>query len=216
MPVSVSSLSIGDVLGALTGVNEATYLWAPEDDTIDWAVAPSKLLDAPTLSDPTSGVAWRALMSSGDAEARDAWLVDPQGEATFTGTYAIGPMKDSLWVEERIVQIADAEDGSKRYLGRLRNVSSDQERLEKLDYLARFDELTGHLSRAHLRRLLARRLEQANETNGTISFGLLGLDNLSGFNTMFGFDVADGVLVRIGEEILRHLGDPIRDPRYPD
>jgi len=206
MPVSVSSIGVSDVLGALTSANEATYLWAPDGDTIDWAVAPSKLLDAPTFADPASGAAWRALMLSGDIAARDAWLSNPHSEDTFTGTYAIGTAEKSLWVEECIVQIADAEDGSARYLGRLRDVSSNQEHLEQLNYLARFDELTGHLSRAHLRRLLARRLETATESNSTISFGLLGLDNLSGFNTMFGFDVADGVLVRIGEEILRHLG----------
>lgn len=206
MPVSVSSLKVSDLLGALTGANEATYLWAPDGDTLDWVAAPANLLDAPSLSAPESGAAWRALLSSGDVEERDAWIADPQNEAAFTGTYALGPSEDFLWVEERIVQIADAENGSIRYLGRLRNVSSDHERLEKLNYLARFDELTGHLSRSHLRTLLARRLKKARDANNTISFGLLGLDNLSGFNTMFGFDVADGVLVRIGEEILRHLG----------
>ena len=206
MPLSVSSLKISDVLEALAGANEATYLWAPEGDTLDWASAPANLLGVPSLSTPQSGAAWREFLTSGDVEARDAWIADPDGKIAFTGTYAIGPAKDFLWVEERIVRIADADDGSSRYLGRLRNVSSDQERLEKLNYLARFDELTGHLSRSHLRTLLAHRLVKAKASNDTISFGLLGLDNLSGFNTMFGFDVADGVLVRIGEEILRHLG----------
>lgn len=206
MPVSVSSLKVSDVLDALTGAREATYLWSPDDDTLDWAAAPANLLDAPSLSALSSGATWRALLSAGDIEARDAWIADPKDELAFTGTYALGPAEDFLWVEERIVQIADAENGSPRYLGRLRNVSSDQERFAKLNYLARFDELTGHLSRSHLRTLLAHRLDQAKAANDTISFGLLGLDNLSGFNTMFGFDVADGVLVRIGEEILRHLG----------
>lgn len=206
MPVSVSSLSVSDVLGALTDANEATYVWAPENDSIDWTVTPSKFLDTPELGDPISGSAWRALLSSGDVEARDAWIAHSQGKSAFTGTYAIGAEEKAQWVEERVTRIADASDGSTRFLGRLRNVSSDHEYLEKLDYLARFDELTGHLSRSHLRALLARRLEQAAQTNRTISFGLLGLDNLSGFNTMFGFDVADGVLVRIGEEILSHLG----------
>ena len=206
MPVSVSSLSVSDLLDALSGANEATYLWSPGDDTIDWAVPPSKLKDVSEFSDPTSGAAWRAMLISGDVGARDAWLSEPQTETGFTGTYVVGSADGSFWVEERLVRIEDAADGAARYLGRIRNVSSNQEHLANLNYLARFDELTGHLSRSHLRTLLARRLEKAKADNNTISFGLLGLDNLSGFNSMFGFDVADGVLVRIGEEILRHLG----------
>ena len=112
MPVSVSSLRLGDVLGALAGASEATFLWAPEGDSLEWVVAPSTLLEAPTFSDPTTGATWRALISSGDVDARDAWIKDPQGETVFTGTYAVGPAEDGLWVEERIVRIDDAVDGS--------------------------------------------------------------------------------------------------------
>lgn len=199
-------MSVSDVLGALSGAREAAYVWSPSTDTLNWVSAPAKILKAPALADLDTGAGWRALMMAGDTTDRDEWLKSSTTHGAFVGTFGVGDVADGLWVEERIVRLDNAEDGSERYLGRLRNVSVDHERLEKLNYLARFDELTGHLSRAHLRTLLARRMDQAKETGGSISFGLLGLDNLSGFNTMFGFDVADGVLVRIGEEILRHLG----------
>jgi len=79
-------------------------------------------------------------------------------------------------------------------------------RLEKLNHLARFDELTGHLSRSYFRSVLGQKIDQAIEMGTSISFGMIGLDNLSGFNVMFGYDAADAVLIRIGEEIRSQLG----------
>ena len=89
MPVSVSSLKVSDVVDALTGAREATYLWSPDDDTLDWAAAPANLLDAPSISAPSSGATWRALLSAGDIEARDAWIADPKDELAFTGTLSL-------------------------------------------------------------------------------------------------------------------------------
>ena len=204
--MSVSSLSAADVLSALSSAREAAYVWSPQNDSLDWSADPSIVLKIPTFKGLSTGREWRNAMSAGDMAARDAWLASSRQRGSFDGTYRIGAEENGLWIEERIVRIDDNNAGDPRYLGRLKNVSIQQQRLEKLSFLARFDELTGHLSRSHLRALLARRMESAAEADETVSFGLVGLDNLSGFNSMFGYDIADLVLVKIGEEILRHLG----------
>ena len=194
------------MLSALSSAREATYVWTPRTDRLDWVDSPSRTLKAPTFGDPISGKLWRGAMSVGDMTARDAWVSCDRQSSAFTGIYRVGAEEHGLWIEERIVRLCDTECGDQRYLGRLRNVSVERQRMEKLSFLARFDELTGHLSRAHLRSLLAQRMETASSEGTSISFGLVGLDNLSGFNSMFGYDVADVVLVKIGDEILRQLG----------
>lgn len=204
--MSVSSLSASDVLDALSSAHEATFVWSMQNDSLDWSVDPSSVLKAPDIDGVSTGREWRDLMSAGDMAARDSWLADTRQCNSFRGRYRIGAEENGLWVEESIVQVDKNGSEIARYLGRLTNVSAEQQRLEKLTYLARFDELTGHLSRSHLRALLAQRMERATEANEIISFGLVGLDNLSGFNSMFGYDIADLVLVKIGEEILGHLG----------
>jgi diguanylate cyclase (GGDEF)-like protein len=204
--VSVSSLTATEILGALTHAKEATFLWSAGNDSLEWASNPAEILRLPDIGTPTSGQAWSDLFSAGDMEAREAWLSNQSRNEPFVGTYRITGPNGQSWVEERLVALADQETGQRRYLGRLRNVSADRENFEKLSYLARFDELTGHLSRSHLRAVLARRMTDADRDGKAICFGLIGLDNLAGFNNMFGYDIADVVLTRIGEAIAAHTG----------
>ena len=201
--MSVSTLTSNEIFNALICAKEAAYVWSPRDDTLEWVGDPSCLIP---LKVSVCGSDWRGALTGADAQGRDAWLSENDGTDEFSGKFCIGEHSPALWIEERIVRLADHDDGSPRYLGRVRDVSADHVQMEKLSYLARFDELTGHLSRSSLRALLARRMDRAKDAGESISFGMIGLDNLSGFNSTFGYDVADAVLVRIGEEILTHLG----------
>ncbi len=204
--VSVSPLSVSDLLGALSRANEAAYVWSAGSDTLDWVADPLGIPAFESLIPPQCGADWAVMLSGESAERRALWLsVKDQAETEFCGTYGLQVNGGTVWIEERLVRLSD-DGGGVRFLGRVRDVSASHGQLEKLRYLARFDELTGHLSRSSLRVLLARRMDRARETGETISFGMIGLDNLSGFNSTFGYDVADAVLVRIGEEILNHLG----------
>lgn len=204
--MGVSSLSAKEILGALTLAKEATFVWSPEKDTLEWASDPAEIMRFADRDAPTSGKAWTGLLSAGDVEAREKWLGQKTAAEPFVGIYRIGGAGAQCWIEERLVALGDNETGERRFLGRLRNVSADRENFEKLSYLARFDELTGHLSRSHLRAVLARRMTAADHDGQKICFGLIGLDNLAGFNSMFGYDIADVVLTRIGEAIAAHVG----------
>ena len=204
--MSAPFLTSHEITAALTCTQEAAYVLSTNGDTLDWLGDASLMLGRQFPELPHSGEGWSRNLEGDDAVRRGAWFSEASIADIFLGTYCIGHGADALWVEEKIVRLADDEAGGARYLCRLKDVSAHHVQLEKLSYLARFDELTGHLSRSSFRALLARRMDRAKETGESISFGMIGLDNLSGFNSTFGYDVADAVLVKIGEKILAHLG----------
>lgn len=199
-----SQVSIADYQRAMNVAQEATYLWIPELDTLEWSENSSRILEDSVAV--KSGSVWRAALLGDAVDDRDSWLSSVDQSGGFFGTYRLDNGSGGLWIEERLARLSDGEEGIVRYLGRVRDVSEEQNRIAHLDYLARFDELTGQLSRPYFRTVLDQKVTEAQNEEVAISFGLVGLDNLSGFNVMFGYDVADAVLVRVGEEIKRRLG----------
>ena len=202
MALPVETLSVADIADALGRARQAIYLWSPDEgDRIDWAGSAEMVLKIPAFANVATGAALRALFRGGETEARDAWVGSPRRRSAFQGELRLGSPESALWIHERLMLLDDG-----RYLGVLENVTGARVEREKLSWLARFDELTGLLGRTHLRTLLARRLAGLEE-GGKLCFGLIGLDNMSGVNSAFGYDVADTVLVTIGELIGKHLDE---------
>lgn len=202
--MNVLSVSSDDYLHAMNVAREATYLLIPELDSLEWSENTSSILE--NLPVVNSGSVWRAALLGDAVDRRDSWFASEDQSSGFIGTYRLEHESGELWVEERLARLNGDEEGIVRYLGRVRDVSEEQNRVAHLDHLARFDELTGQLSRAYFRSVLDQKINEAKNYKAEISFGMICLDNLSGFNVMFGYDVADSVLVRIGEEIQGRLG----------
>lgn len=211
MPLTPSSLSVAEILQTLGAGGQAIYFWTPQGDTLEWNGESTAILAAAGIELPRTGAAWREMLHGKDVARRDAWQSQPGNAEPWVGTYRVGDPDGPLWVEERLVPVKGSGAVPDLYVGSLRDVSKQCGTLEKLVYLARYDELTGHLSRSHMRAVLARRMAEASRDGTEVSFALIGLDNLAGFNSMFGYDVADVLLLRIGEEIVARLveGDVI-------
>lgn len=204
MLVSGSSVSSADFQHAMNVAQEATYLWIPDLDRFEWSEQSSSIFKDSLIM--TAGSVWRAALFGESVEQRDSWLSSQNQNSGFVGTYRLGNESGDQWIEERLARLEDDEEGMARYLGRVRDVSEEQNRFTRLNYLARFDELTGQLSRSYFRSVMDEKIHEATNGEDAVSFGMVGLDNLSRINVMFGYDVADAVLVRIGEEIHRRLG----------
>ncbi len=183
-------------------VQEATFVWSASDGVISWdSSAPRVFKDyVPDLLPDEK--TWRSLLSGDDLLRRDAWLSEDDHGGGFVGIYRLGD--GNTWIEECLIRLRD-ESGQRRFMGRIRDVSAVQNRVEELSRQARYDNLTGHLSRPYFAAAMGERIDLARETGSSVCFGMIGLDNLSGFNTMFGYDVADAALVRIGREIADRL-----------
>ena len=92
-----------------------------------------------------------------------------------------------------------------RLAGVMRESTDRQRELQRLGYLARHDELTGHLNRNSLRAELTLAIERATAESRHCAFLVASIDRLAMVNDGFGLDAGDEVIVGVGERLARSL-----------
>lgn len=118
---------------------------------------------------------------------------------TSVGTHA--------WIEDRASVIVDDIGNVVRTVGLIRFVTQRKEREGRLLHLATYDDLTGYLNRSRLQAHLSTVLETCWDNRSTGGFVIAGIDNLGALNQNFGFDVADQVIIEVGNRFQEILGD---------
>ena len=108
------------------------------------------------------------------------------------------------WVEERGGWIG--QDDSRRLISVIRSIESRKQREERLSWLAKNDELTGHLNRVHLRKELDDAIVAAKTGEYSAAYLLAGIDDLGAVNADFGFEAADTVIVELSRRLAAQLG----------
>ncbi|MGV6801406.1 MAG: EAL domain-containing protein [bacterium] len=109
------------------------------------------------------------------------------------------------WLEERgsWMRLGDKT----RLIGMVRTIDAQKHREERLAYLATYDEFTGLLNRPRLRDHLAQAIDQVQMTASEGAYILIGIDNVGGINSDFGFDIADQVIVEVSNRLKSVLTD---------
>jgi len=111
---------------------------------------------------------------------------------------------DGHWVEERGGWIGAG--ANRRLISVIRSIEGQKRREQQLSWLAKNDELTGHLNRVHLRKLLDDTIDALHAENKTGAYLLAGIDELGAINADFGFEAADKVIVEVAERLAGVLG----------
>lgn len=146
-----------------------------------------------------------------DEEGR-ANLLHEQDQAGLTGEAAVCEYRiktgvgTHAWIEDRSAVIVDDKGKVVRTVGLIRFVTQRKERENRLLHLATYDDLTGHLNRSRLRSHLATVLEKLWTEQRSGGFLIAGIDNLGSLNQNFGFDVADEVIIEVGNRLQEILG----------
>ena len=92
-----------------------------------------------------------------------------------------------------------------RLTGVMRETTERSREVQRLQYLATRDELTGHLNRNALREELAQAIERAKEENRHCAFLVASIDRLAMINDSFGFGAGEEVIVGVGERLAGSL-----------
>lgn len=206
MTTPSDTLTTGRIVDALARIGDAVFVWRRADDRLDWL--DRGVLDRilASLGTCATGGALTARYSDDHLPRRRHWLGRPRPVGGFTAIHRIEEGGIDHWIEERLVRVS-GEGGEAAYLGFLRNVTEQHAYQERLTYLACFDELTGHFTRARLRTVLAQSLVASFAEKSGFRFALVGLDNMAGVNHAFGYDIADEVLTGVGRRIRDRLLD---------
>jgi diguanylate cyclase (GGDEF)-like protein len=198
-----------DPSAILASVGEALYAWDLGSDALTWSANAGEVLLLPDFEKISTGRGFAQLLDTGtvqarfDAVTRAAQRDDGRG-VPYRLEYCIRPAGGAgttLWVEDTGRWFAGHDGKPARAHGTVRVVNERHEREQRLNHLARHDELTGEFNRHHLMALLEKALDDAVRFHTSCGFLLVAIDSLARINESYGFDVADQVIHAVGKRI---------------
>jgi len=196
------TLTIPGIVDALARAGDAVFVWHRAVDRIEWLDRSVLDRTLASLGNCSSGQSLSERYAGDHDQRRRSWLNRPKPMGGFVAIHRVEDGGIDHWIEERLVRVS-GQGATAVFIGFMRNVTEHQAYQERLTYLACFDELTGHFTRARLRTVLAQSLVSSFAEKNGFSFALIGLDSMAGVNHAFGYDIADEVLTGVG----RRIGD---------
>ena len=196
-----------------------TYHWHIPTDRISWSGnAPSLLAVSPVYL--STGKAFASLLDNQNFTSRyDAVMhtksIDAGEGVGFEIEYMLRPDgRDSdaaMWVEDTGKWFADAKGNPMDVYGIMRKANERHTRDQHMSFLSNCDPLTGMMNRNRMQDALGEAITVAVSEKSPGAFAILAINNLDVMNEAYGFEVADEVVVALGQR-LRHvmrLGDGI-------
>ncbi len=191
---------------AIAAAGDIAYDWNLATGQITWWGSSEALL-GPEVPPPVTAEAFRAMIHGGDLPKRDKALADHlNGEGHFDCEFRIINSDGATsWAHERGSALLDRDGKAQRLCGSLRNITQRKRVDSRLEYLARYDELTGHFNRSRLKEALTHALSYAQRYNTPGAYMVVGIDRLAAVNEAYGHATADAVIVGVGQRLDRSL-----------
>jgi diguanylate cyclase (GGDEF)-like protein/PAS domain S-box-containing protein len=188
---------------ALNASGDIVYDWDVATGTIAWSETAGDAFGVDVLGECATASAFERRIHPDDVAARARVLADRiNTAAAYDMEYRVRRADGSFaWVHDRGAALADDSGRAERLVGALRTVTARKEREAQLEFLASYDELTGHLNRARLREALSHTVAYALRYDAPAAYLLVGIDNLTLINSAYGMDVADTVIVQVSQRI---------------
>lgn len=192
---------------AVTALGDVAYRWNIQDDLIHWADGVSMLLGVESAdhvgTDRSFGS--RVVCQKG-ASRYEAVMRSRETDGGAGVPYDLEyQVKDDFgglrWVEDRGRWFANADGTPGFAVGVLRSIEARRSRDDQLVRLSTYDELTGLLNRIRLKESVEDVLAHVQRGRNSAAFLLLAIDNLTLINDSYGFDVADEVIVGVGQRL---------------
>jgi len=209
-----------DLLAAPQAAGAALYRWTIASDVLEWSENVSYVLSVADPSSLITGRGYAALLDADNVANRYDTIVaarntDPGDGVPYSITYRLRPRgrnsEESAWVEDTGRWYAGSDGKPAAALGMVRRIDRRYREEERLNFLARFDALTGHLNRSGLAEALEQAVAASNGRDRSCAFLLTAIDRLAMINESYGFDVADDLIAQVGRRLETALrsGDTI-------
>ena len=195
---------------ALRASGDVAYDWDLASDSITWHGSTERLFGSASPGAlPRSGEAFAAAIHVEDLPQRARCLNDHLAlGGLYDCEYRVISADESFhWVHDRGALIAGPGGDTHRVVGTLRLVTTRKETEARLEYLANFDELTGHFNKSRLQTALDAALRSAQTNGNSGGYAVFGVDQLAMINGAYGYEAGDAVLIEVG----RRLGQCVRD-----
>lgn len=208
--VAASNSSIGNVdliSTAASVLGDVAYHWDIVSGKIHWADGAAEMLGFGSPDEISTEESYSARLLSQNGSCRLDLLSENLGTDSGAGVlyeleYQVrGKDGAPHWIEDRGRWFADEKGTPKSAVGVLRVVDRRHDRDDKLARLSTYDDLTGLYNRRRLKEALGETLNAAINRRGSSAFLMLAVDNLSMINESYGFDIADEVIVGVGQRL---------------
>jgi diguanylate cyclase (GGDEF)-like protein len=193
----------------LTSVGDALYRWDIESDVLSWSANAADILSIRDAAALASGRAYAQLVEKETAQSRLSAVTQSEQRDGGRGVsyriqYGIRPqpgVDTVLWLEDTGRWFAGPDGKPTHAHGVVRVINERYENEHRLNYLARYDSLTGEFNRSQLIEILEKTLEEAIRFRSSCGFLLIAIDNLARINESYGFEAADQLIGAVAKRI---------------
>jgi diguanylate cyclase (GGDEF)-like protein len=207
-----------DTRAVLTAAGEVVYDWAIGTDALALDANAAAVLGL-EAGDLATGRSFAALLDPQNRASRQEAILNAKATDDGSGVryevqYALlpqGPRGRRVMIEDVGRWYADGKGRPGRAVGVMRVINERHEREQRLMFLSRYDELTGHLNRLSLLATLGDAIAGAAKVKHSVAFMIVAVDNFRAINEAYGFDVADQIFAAVAQRVKTTLreGDTI-------
>ena len=192
---------------AIIASGDVTYCWDFASDAMQWEGSTPRLFDSAPQAWPQTADAFHMRINPEDLPLRMRALSEHlAGSTAYDCEYRVRDDQGAFqWVHDRGAIQLSPNGTPLRFVGMLRLVNQRKEHEARLEYLANFDDLTGHFNKLRLREALDQALAQSLRAGLPGAFLVIGVDQMGMVNTAYGHEAGDAVLVAIGQRLDRCL-----------
>ena len=200
-------LDLSRLKTALLASGDLAYEWDLASDALDWQGEAEAFFGLTVADLPTSGESFHARVNPEDMPARMRQLSEHfSGDGTFDCEYRVRSEDGEFrWIHDRGTVMLSSSGTPSRLVGLMRLITSRKQHEAKLEFLASYDDLTGHFNKLRLREALEHALAQSNRYNQPAAFLMVGVDQLGMINSAYGFEAGDAVLIEVAQRLDRCL-----------
>jgi len=191
---------------AISGAGIVSFDWTMASDNIVWDGNLAMLSNPFSIEKVQRG---RTLLGFAGAEARArlVQLIEMRGPEPvfFDVDIEVASAMGSMWFNMIGTRMPSPAGVTERLAGVMREMTERRRESQRLRYLATRDELTGQLNRNALRTELSEAIRKAKSEERSCAFLVASIDRLAMINDTYGFDIADEVIVAVGDRLSRTL-----------
>ncbi len=208
-----------DTLRALVAAGETAYHWTMADDFLTWSGNTEAVLGC-EASKLESGKKYASFLDIENLTSRYDTVMRSQARDSGEGVpfrieYCFKSdgrsQEKSVWVEDQGRWYAGPDGRPQTVFGTVRRIDDRFMRDQHLNFIGNCDPLTGMMNRGRLTEALGEAITVANQEQNSCAFAIAAVNNLAIVNDSYGFEVADEVIVAMGQRLRQVLrsGDGI-------
>lgn len=193
------------IAAALEASGDVVYEWDLAADSLSFSGPAGRLFELSAAEIPDTIDSFQNRICPEDLPHRLRSLsVHMASEADYDCEFRFRTGNGELsWVHDRGAVQRSPTGEPLRFVGLLRSITQRKQYEAQLEFLANFDDLTGHYNKLRLRQALDHSLGECQRDRRTGAFLVVGLDQMGMVNSAYGFEAGDAVLIEIGQRLDR-------------